>query len=64
MDARGFHPMGSELRHMSITVTITGQKKLGASVKELATKAREKAIPAAVVAGALVVANDAKRKAS
>ena len=46
-----------------ISITIRGNKKLDATLKKLSSKAREKAVPAAVVAGALVVANDAKRKA-
>ncbi len=48
---------------MSITVKITGNEKLNATLKKLSSEARKKAIPAAVVSGALIVANDAKRKA-
>ncbi len=57
--------MGSELRNMSgpISVTIRGNEKLNAALKKLSSEARKKAVPAAVVAGALIVANDAKRKA-
>lgn len=61
--ARSIYSMGSELRNMSITVKIRGDKKLERAVNKLSSEARKKAIPAAVVAGALVVANDAKRKA-
>ncbi len=46
-----------------INVTIRGNKKIEAALKKMSQEMRKKAVPAAVVSGALVVANDAKRRA-
>ena len=46
-----------------VSIKIRGTKELEAAVKKLSSEMREKAVPAAVVSGALIVVNDAKRKA-